>query len=646
MFPHGPGGGDDMNRSAHPQRGAMHHRMRMFPRPKFIYVSPWLLAAATGLLVLIVVTFALSNIRREKRLMTNALVQKADTLMRVIHSGARASYIADLRRGNWNIEPWYEHVQRVIDHLTDDPDVRFLALVDSRGRIIAHSNKGLRGQRSTFRLPDNLRSGSIAANTLIYQVFSTRGDGRIFEAFRSFVPYRPVMPPMPLRFFRKRSPEEGGNSLLGVSPHARFHDPGADDAREQYYVAVGLDMRAYDRTLSRLRFQILMLSLAMLLVGIGGWLSLAAVQGYRISQQTLAEIQAFTGLLIARLPVGIIATDRKGRLTTWNRAAARILGIAAEEAMGRDPEAVLPGRLKDFFTRAGDMRESGEDRGREAEVRICVNGSEVVLICYLIAIRDKEGNYMGQVLLLSDVTELKAMEKEMRQNERLAAVGRMAAGVAHEVRNPLSSVKGLALLLKDKFASTSRESEMASLLVQEVERMNRTISELLSFARPGTLDLAPVSLDELLRQAVRLIEADTASDAIATTLAVEEGLPEIMADRDRLNQVFINIMLNAVQSMEQGGELRVAARTVAGGEAVEVTIGDTGCGMDPETMEQVFYPYFTTREGGTGIGLAISQKIVSDHGGTIRMESEPGRGTLVTIELPLRPAETSRRCDG
>jgi len=249
------------------------------------------------------------------------------------------------------------------------------------------------------------------------------------------------------------------------------------------------------------------------------------------------------------------------------------------------------------------------------------------------------------VLLLSDVTELKAMEKEMRQNERLAAVGRMAAGVAHEVRNPLSSVKGLALLLRDKFASSSRESEMATLLVQEVERMNRTISELLSFARPASLALAPVHLEELLRQAARLIDADAASDGISITLTLEEGLPAVMADRDRLNQVFINIMLNGVQSMDQGGELRVAARGAAGGRSVEVIIEDTGSGMDPETMEQVFYPYFTTREDGTGIGLAISQKIISDHGGSIRMESEPGRGTRVTIELPVWSGQEEQCCD-
>lgn len=623
----------------------MHNRMRMFPRPKFIYVSPWLFAAATGLLVLIVVTFALSNIRREKRLMTNALLQKADTLMRVIHSGARASYIADLRRGNWNIEPWYEHVQRVIDHLTDDPDIRFLALVDARGRIIAHSNRDLRGQQSTFRLPDNLRPDRIGENTLVYQVFTTRNDGRIFEAFRSFIPYRPIMPPMPLRFFGKQFRSEGNRGLPGSGPFARFHNQDTGNTRQQYYVAVGLDMRAFDRTLSRLRFQIFMLSLAMLLVGAGGWLSLAAVQGYRISQQTLAEIQAFTGLLIARLPVGIIATDRKGRLTTWNRAAARILGVSAEEAIGKEPEVVLPDALKTFFSPVTKEGGNGEDGSREAEVRICIHGSEVALICYLIAIRDKEDRFMGQVLLLSDVTELKALEKEMRQNERLAAVGRMAAGVAHEVRNPLSSVKGLALLLKDKFADTSRESEMATLLVREVERMNRTISELLSFARPATLDLAPVGLDELLRQSVRLIEADAASDAIVTTIDIEEGLPPVMADRDRLNQVIINIMLNAVQSMEQGGELRVGCRAVAGGDVIEVTIADTGCGMDRETLEQVFYPYFTTRKGGTGIGLAISQKIISDHGGTIRMESTPGQGTVVTIELPLDSGEESGRCD-
>jgi two-component system sensor histidine kinase HydH len=401
-----------------------------------------------------------------------------------------------------------------------------------------------------------------------------------------------------------------------------------------YSVVVGLDMKGYDSSLQQLRFQALMLSLTMLLVGIGGWLSLAAVQGYRVSQKALSDIQAFAGLLVSRLPVGIIATDQKDRLSTWNQAAAEMTSISTQQALGKSVKQVLPPELVSFFSPISTGQAPlTESEGRE--VRLHINDCEIVLHCQLIDLRDPAGKYMGQVLLLSDITRLKDLESEMRENERLAAVGRMAAGVAHEVRNPLSSIKGLALLLKDKFSSESREFETTGLLIQEVERMNRTISELLSFARPAALDLQSVDLKELLSDSLQLVSADTASERIMTSLQCEHDLPKIQADRDRLSQVFINILLNGVQAMQEGGTLDIIARKNGAGKSVEISFKDTGTGINPEHLSHLFFPYFTTKSGGTGIGLAISQKIIVDHGGTIRVESEQGRGTTLIVELPI-----------
>jgi two-component system sensor histidine kinase HydH len=232
------------------------------------------------------------------------------------------------------------------------------------------------------------------------------------------------------------------------------------------------------------------------------------------------------------------------------------------------------------------------------------------------------------------MTELKNLEKEMRENERLAAVGRMAAGVAHEVRNPLSSIKGLALLLQRKFVQKSNEHETATLLIQEVERMNRTISELLSFTRPAPLELAKVDVRVLLERQIRLLDADGASDNIIFHLEIGSDLQSIAADRDRLNQVLMNIILNGVQAMENGGELAIKAWNNSDNHTVIITVTDSGAGMDKETLSQVFFPYFTTKSSGTGIGLALSQKVIADHGGTIYLTSVLGQGTVVTIELP------------
>jgi two-component system, NtrC family, sensor histidine kinase HydH len=212
----------------------------------------------------------------------------------------------------------------------------------------------------------------------------------------------------------------------------------------------------------------------------------------------------------------------------------------------------------------------------------------------------------------------------------------MAGGVAHEVRNPLSSIKGLALLLKNKFPAGSKEQATADLLIQETERMNRTITEMLSFTRPSALKLTPVDLADLLGRSLELVKAEAAENRIATELDVQPGLQPILGDVDRLQQVVMNVVLNALQAMEDGGALTVKLANTADRRGVELRISDTGVGVSPELLSQVFYPYFTTKPSGTGIGLAISQKIVADHGGTIDMESEPGKGTTVIIQLPAQ----------
>jgi two-component system sensor histidine kinase HydH len=645
--------------------------MKYLTRPQLSYVSPWILAAATALLVLIVVVFTLNNIQREKYLMTQSLLAKADTLIRIVHSGARSSYFADLKRGLWNAEPWNEYAQRVVDHVSEDPTIMFIAIVNDAGKVVVHNDPDQIGTGIDFPLPvlppEQQQQGR---SVITHRVLDTKGYGRVFAAMRLFYPYFSLSENMPIdmrnRLLRQRPPPsmnrpaplpEGsvpgdkagpGEGQQGEAPQPLPPVPQAPVGdgtalHRNYYIQVGLDMSGFEHSLQRQKLQAFFLSVAMLLVGIGGWLSLAAVQGLRVSQKTLGDMKAFTGLLVARLPVGIIATDAAGRITTWNAAASEMTGVQAGKAHGRRPEDILPPEFASFFTpQHSSSPEAGNGQGREKEITVTLNGRTESLLCHINTVHDETTDaYTGQVLLISNLTEVKNLEKVMRENERLAAVGRMAAGVAHEVRNPLSSIKGLALLLKDKFDSDSRDSRTAGLLIQEVERINRTVSELLSFARPASLELQKVFVAEILDETLRLISPDARSSGIETSLETDEDVKPVLGDRDRLNQVFINLMLNAVQSMDKGGRLTVGARNSDGGDSVIVTVRDTGCGISQENMPQLFYPYFTTKSGGTGIGLAISQKIVSDHRGSIKIDSSPGRGTTVTVELPVYGSPTA-----
>lgn len=580
--------------------------------------------------------------------MTNAMLQKAATLMRVLHSGARSSFFNDLRHDFWNNDSWSSHVQRVIDHLSDDPELSFLSLVDGSGKIVAHSTHSWIGQN--MALPSDQQTPpppeeSEEASKMNYTIASTKEFGRVFEIVRPFSGIFPnidamVVPPPPPHYL------DGGFSLFFHHPERRRPSrhlfPAALFQGERYYMVVGLDMKEFDRTLGRLRMQILMLSVAMLLVGLGGWFSLSAVQSFRVSQKTLQDIQAFTSLLIAKLPVGVIATDDSGRITTWNRAVAQLIGLSQNEATGKRPREVLPEQLSTHLIADLAPSAEAETTSREFNVRLTIGNRRCELLCHPLTITDSEQQYMGKVLLISDVTEIQSLEQRMRENERLAAVGRMAGGVAHEVRNPLSSIKGLALLLKNKFPAGSKEQDTADLLIQETERMNRTITEMLSFTRPTALRLEAIDLSALLFRCLELVQAEAQEIGVRTKFLSSPGVAEVAGDADRLQQVVMNIFLNALQAMANGGQLTVALAEVAGGQRVELTISDTGHGISRDLLPQVFYPYFTTKQGGTGIGLAISQKIVADHGGTIELESEPGQGTTVRVQIPVHHSRDQR----
>jgi two-component system sensor histidine kinase HydH len=233
------------------------------------------------------------------------------------------------------------------------------------------------------------------------------------------------------------------------------------------------------------------------------------------------------------------------------------------------------------------------------------------------------------------ISEMKRLRVEAQRNERLTALGHLAAGVAHEIRNPLSTIKGVAVYMARRMPQGGREEEAAGTLIAEVDRLDRVVSELLEFARPGVLSTAECSLRELVDRALRLADADMKAKRIAVKVEEEPGFPPVSVNGERLTQALLNLFLNAVQAMEAGGELRVAFRRLPGGE-FSITVGDTGPGIPEDVRRSLFTPYFTTKAGGTGLGLAIVHQIVEGHGGTIRVADAPGsRGAEFTITLPV-----------
>lgn len=228
----------------------------------------------------------------------------------------------------------------------------------------------------------------------------------------------------------------------------------------------------------------------------------------------------------------------------------------------------------------------------------------------------------------------KQLQEATARKEKLLALGHLAAGVAHEIRNPLSSIKGLARYFAERAPADGEAHQLALVMAREADRLNRVVSELLELVRPAHLKYQSVDLNEVITHSLQLVSQDAASRAISLKFIAQPALCRIQADPDRLKQVLLNLYLNAIHAIGRDGVITVAVRECGDGR-VKVSVADSGKGMTAEQLQAIFTPYFTTKADGTGLGLAVVQNIVEQHGGTIDAESTPGKGALFTLYLPV-----------
>ena len=250
---------------------------------------------------------------------------------------------------------------------------------------------------------------------------------------------------------------------------------------------------------------------------------------------------------------------------------------------------------------------------------------------------DDTGAIWGQIVLFRDLTEVRGLQREIETNRRLASIGMLAAGVAHEIRNPLSSIKGFATYFKERYRNHPEDQKTAEIMIQEVDRLNRVITQLLEFARPLAIQKKRTPLQILINHSLQMIETQAQEKNIGIEKILASETLEAVVDSDRMSQVLLNLYLNAMQAMEgKGGMLTVTLSREKGPQpSVKISVKDTGTGIAKEDLDHVFDPYFTTKQSGTGLGLAIVHKIIESHQGEIRVESEPGHGTTVSFYLPL-----------
>jgi two-component system, NtrC family, sensor histidine kinase PilS len=348
-------------------------------------------------------------------------------------------------------------------------------------------------------------------------------------------------------------------------------------------------------------------------------------------RKDLADLQAFKELILRSVGAGLIALDRQHTVTALNRAAEEITGCPAPAAIGR-PWPALFGSSAPLETIEAAIDGNPHTSPRHEMTVERADGTRIPVRLTFSALRSDEGARLGLIAVCENLSEMRDMEARMRQADRLATLGRMAANIAHEIRNPLASLTGaIEVLTGDAGAEGDRE-RLHQIVHGESERLNRIIRNFLEYARPAPLAFERLDVAELLEEVLVLLEHRDLPPALKLVRGLPSSLPW-RVDPQQFRQALWNLVLNAVEAMPDGGELRVAAAIHRG--RLEISVGDTGGGIDPDDLPHVFEPFFSTKPGGSsGLGLALVHRIVRDHGGDVEVRSGAGFGTTFVLTLP------------
>lgn len=357
----------------------------------------------------------------------------------------------------------------------------------------------------------------------------------------------------------------------------------------------------------------------------------------RAATQSLANLRALHERIVESIRSGVVTTDLEGRIFTFNAAAEEITGYDEKDVRGQGA-SVFFGELSDHITnavRATDVRASSPRF--EADC-LTAEGMRLRLGFSISPLSSETGETTGMVITFQDLTHIRALEETSRRQDQLAAIGRMAASIAHEIRNPLAAMRGSIQMLRHEIKGESSQTDLMEIILRESDRLNRIITDFLNYARPRSASHAKVDIGELLHQTFTLLRY---SPEINEFQSVEEEVidgPLIAeADAEQLQQVFWNLARNALQSMREGGTLNAQVSRNSQ-KRLRITFSDTGRGMSPQQVEHLFEPFSSTT-GGTGLGLSIVYQIIREHGGTINVRSREGQGTKITIELPCERGE-------
>lgn len=390
---------------------------------------------------------------------------------------------------------------------------------------------------------------------------------------------------------------------------------------------IGLSMDELRSVEERMTRRMLLISLALVAVGGLVFTAIVASQNYRLVSKQYAEIKSFTGSILENMRDAVVTVNHEDRVTIFNRQAESLFGLVSADVIGRT--------LKELPVENGKCLSSiFSTRDQELTIECPENRTRVVSTSVSNTIRP-DGMLESRTAVIKDLTESRRLELEVKRKEKLSAMGELASGVAHEIRNPLNAISMIAQRYEKEFVPRSGQKEYRSLtgvLQKEVKRVNAIVQQFLRFARPPKPQLAEVDARQFVDHLAMLFKGQAEAKEVQFNAVCEaDGL--LFIDAGQMTQALINLLQNSLDAASKGDS--IALHVSRDAKSVTFRVTDTGSGIAVDQLNRVFDLYFTTKPDGTGMGLAITQQIVTQHGGEIHVESEAGKGSAFSIMLPL-----------
>jgi two-component system sensor histidine kinase HydH len=572
-----------------------------FVSNKKLYLPAFSIIAVISILFFLISISTYRNLDREKNKILLSFHRQALTILRALEAGVRTGRFVH----NWQ----EDMVVTLINEVAKNDDISYIYLFDSSGRIVHHTDNSKKGGRTTWK-PSTFEKGWVHS-----RINQSQKGLRTYEIARFFAPKQPA---------RIKTRQD-------VKPRSQV---GASHLHTGDFIVLGLKMDTYEVARKADLHHAVIMAIIVFMLGSGTIFFIFVIQNYYLVEKTLKHTQDYSKQVVSSMASGLISIDRKGKIVSYNQTALGLLDLKEDSIRDAKIDFLLDIDKIGLHDVLNDNR-TISDREFKYQKH---TGGVIPLSISVSPICSDNGECNGAVLIFRDLRKIKQLESRVRRSEKLASVGQLAAGIAHEIRNPMSSIRGFAQFLMHALKEKPKEKEYAGIMIKEIDRINRIVTDLLTFASPKEAILEPTNVNELINHVIHLVESDVQSKNISIIFRNDPDLKDFPLDAYQITQALLNLLINSIKFSDEGGKILIDASLNQKGSILVIQVEDDGPGISKENILKIFDPFFTTRETGTGLGLAIVHKIIENHSGEIDVLSPPpdkSKGCLFIFRIPI-----------